>query len=654
MPDSDPLPDFDDRAPADRYCDLILSGAVTSSVAYPAVIATLATTYRFHSIGGSSSGAGAAALAAAAEYRRRHGSSNGFRTLLERTAAVADVTADPDDTKRLRTGLEWLFQPEPQHTRLFEAMVAGFTTPDLTFSRRIRAMLCQYVGTRVVRIAMALSIVGLAVMLVTLSHSLLGQAAAISAAQSIWAFTGLTALSLLVGLVMAMVLLVAPFLIAGWLFWRDFRCMVWNDFGLCSGHAPEPSKAPRPPLTNWLHALIQEVAGLQPDDPPLTFADLHAAPGGPASTLGAGGRPDAKSIVLQMFTANVSQGRPYLFPQEEGDTPLYFLPAEMRALFPKAVVEHMIRKSPDDRCTNGLWRLPTDQLPVLVAARMSVSFPVLFRAVPLWALDPQAKPPRMRRCLFSDGGLCSNFPIHLFDSPIPAWPTFGLSLNDRPEANNLTPVADLVTLPETEHDGQYERWRDFDDRRATGERFMGFLDAMFGTVIEWNDATLARLPGVWDRVVRVSLPTGVGGLNIRMKKDDMQRLAELGGEAGRRLLERFARPSQGANGLADGWNEHRWVRFNLLHDCLAEALRGVSQSSAQRSFALPMRDQIRAAIDTPPLPRNAASKLQPAQAAALEGVLAALMEAERALHTPAGRPFYPAHPKPKLRVRPPL
>lgn len=34
MSTREPLPGFDDRAPSDRYCDLILTGGVTSSIAY--------------------------------------------------------------------------------------------------------------------------------------------------------------------------------------------------------------------------------------------------------------------------------------------------------------------------------------------------------------------------------------------------------------------------------------------------------------------------------------------------------------------------------------------------------------------------------------------------------------------------------------------
>jgi hypothetical protein len=38
MSTREPLPGFDDRAPSGRYCDLILTGGVTSSIAYPAAI----------------------------------------------------------------------------------------------------------------------------------------------------------------------------------------------------------------------------------------------------------------------------------------------------------------------------------------------------------------------------------------------------------------------------------------------------------------------------------------------------------------------------------------------------------------------------------------------------------------------------------------
>ena len=88
---------------------------------------------------------------------------------------------------------------------------------------------------------------------------------------------------------------------------------------------------------------------------------------------------------------------------------------------------------------------PPDDLPVVVAARMSLSFPLLISAIPLRALDMTR--PRTRKavaaveegtepaesivaetCWFSDGGIVSNFPVHFFDAPLPTRPTFAIDL----------------------------------------------------------------------------------------------------------------------------------------------------------------------------------------------------------------------------------
>lgn len=678
MSSSAPLPGFDDRAPRDRYCDLILTGGVTSAIAYPAAIFALATTYRFNSIGGSSSGAGSAALAAAAEFRRRHGSSDGFRILLERTSEVADE-ADG------RTKLAWLFQPEPRNERLFNALVPGIAQPDNKKMRVAEGLLDAY----------AFPIFGAIVV----------ASALVAWLSNYWGPQGVIAY--------ACASLIAAVVAAGFAFWGDVACIVESDYGMCNGMARLPD-VKHPTLTEWLHELIQEIAG-RSGGPPLTFADLASAPGAARDTLGNFSIPKNKSIGLQMFTANVTHARPYVLPQGEDEAPLYFRPSEMRRLFPEAVVNHMKDHSkqhigeekiiePKRRAAPWflpwrktvartleaddapLWLLPKDQLPIIVACRMSVSFPVLFTAVPLWVLDDQdkGKPKVFRRCLFSDGSLCSNFPIHFFDSVLPAWPTFGISLYDLP-ANKDKPASDdkpavrfprtlqnkpledrddKITLPHDHRGGMYDRWNDFEDRRTTGDRLFGFVGALFSTTKDWNDATLARLPGVRDRVARVGLDVGIGGLNIRMNSKQIRILAKCGGKAARKLLDRFAKPSA-IGGTADGWNEHRWVRFNLLRECLAEILEGFSWSAAQTRYAKPLHEHIRGAIDEAPLkePDDKAAdggkaydspKLLAAQAAELDALLAVLMQAERALTASTVKRSYKPYPRPALRIRPPL
>src|SRR5262249_24285439 len=127
---------------------------------------------------------------------------------------------------------------------------------------------------------------------------------------------------------------------------------------------------------------------------------------------------------------------------------LYFDPKELSALFSERVIAFVKRRShaslgregrlDASAARSGLvpLRSPAD-LPVVVAGRLSLSFPILISAVPLWGFDfsyaakddrVERGEPRLSRCWFSDGGLTSNFPIHFFDGPIPRWPTFAFNL----------------------------------------------------------------------------------------------------------------------------------------------------------------------------------------------------------------------------------
>jgi NTE family protein len=70
--------------------------------------------------------------------------------------------------------------------------------------------------------------------------------------------------------------------------------------------------------------------------------------------------------------------------------------------------------------------LDPDELDIAAAVRMSMSIPIFFD--PVIYHDPR-RPHEQR--LIVDGGLLSNFPVWLFDTPpgqVPRWPTFGLLL----------------------------------------------------------------------------------------------------------------------------------------------------------------------------------------------------------------------------------
>ena len=93
---------------------------------------------------------------------------------------------------------------------------------------------------------------------------------------------------------------------------------------------------------------------------------------------------------------------------------------------------------------------------------MSLSFPVLISTVPLWQIQyGKAGRHRLRRVVFSDGGISSNFPVHFFDAPLPTRPTFALNLagfgsDEKPDLGN---PADCVTDPVGVPSRAREGWR---------------------------------------------------------------------------------------------------------------------------------------------------------------------------------------------------
>jgi len=664
-PDGDGAPrehDFHDLSPPDRFCDLVLTGGVTSAIAYPGLIFGLAQSYRFHGLGGSSSGAGTAALAAAAEYRRRRGSAEGFRTMLRGSMAMRDDALPPPAGATTSAGstraapassrttkLSWLFQPDAELQRLFDAVAPGIAAQSAPLF--LRGVMRAY------------------------GHSLLLNAAAawVMACGVLSVCGALGAGSATLALALALIGALARTIVFE--FVADLRRFESCDFGLCTGQQSLPD-APHPPLTDWLHGLIQQVAGRGADDAPLTFADLQDVRGGPGDMLGRARTARSSSIDLRIYTANVTQGRPVVFPQAErgvaplaADAPdndtLYFKPAELRQLFPMAVVDHMVQQSvPAARQAGGaaesqLWLLPRRQLPVIVAARMSVAFPVLFRAVPLWtrrSANDTLAPDVFERCLFADGSLCSNFPIHLFDSLLPSWPTFGLSLVERPVTPdhshpNAVP-GDMVFLPEA----VVSVGQDLPRSRAWGPRpartgLMSYLGAMLSTVMHWHDTSLARLPGFSERVVQVGLHKGIGGLNIFMNRDQIDDLAKLGDAAARALLKRYAVPDQ-PGGVARGWREHRWLRLSLLCDSLRAGLSGLGGSAEHARYAMPISRQIDDATHEAPLAHEANSSLLAGDAAALQATLSALLQTEAALGRTPTDLTLDLDPRPVLRVQP--
>jgi len=374
------------------------------------------------------------------------------------------------------------------------------------------------------------------------------------------------------------------FAIAAW------RALNDNGFGLCNGL--DQRKGHPLPLTPWLADLLNTTAGRDPAGPPLTFGDLWGPPPPGKTRTDQEADPRLRRINLEVMTTNLTHGWPLRLPFSSHE--FFFEEKELKRYFPPAVVKWMKdhpydpKKNPDakddGRLTDlvkgsGFYPLPEPwDLPVVVAARMSLSFPGLISAVPLHAVDwsriknNQAMAagvlPDLERCWFSDGGIGSNFPVHFFDGLLPSRPTFGVNLRpfhpDYPK--NPTDESQNVRFPGKAGRNVAPAWTPIPNA-------LRFAATILRTMQNWVDNTQMRLPGYRDRVVHVYLAPEEGGLNLAMPPELIQTLMKRGQAAGEKLT-------------GFDWDGHRWTRYLTAMSQLQGRLEGMDRTyqSAYRDF----------------------------------------------------------------------
>lgn len=496
----------------EKFCDIVLKGGITSGVVYPLALVSLAEKYRFSNIGGTSAGAIAAVAAAAAEYGR-HTENAGF----DRLAKIPD---------EIGPNLLALFQPTPVLKPLFDVFVAA-TRAKTRMGRIITIIVAA------VRGYWLSALLGLLPGVIVVAPTL-----ASGGSRGLIAF----------GLLLALVGLVAGVI------WRLLKAantdLVESDFGLCPG-IRQPNFSGEG-FTDWLARLINEAAGLKEADRPLTFGDLAAPPGG---------RP---AIQLSMMTTSLMEERPYTLPLPADDRRFVFEKGEWDRIFPSGVMTFLTSKcdrfAPLAGEAGEYFHFPDpDQLPLIVGARMSLSFPFLISGVPLWRLDftllEEAERNRLRRCFFSDGGLSSNFPIHFFDHLLPNSPTFAISLDDYDAKRNR----DTVWLPSSAGSGIPLPVLPFNG-------LGGFLMRILISAKDWQDNLQATLPGYRERIAHVVLKPEEGGLNLAMDEATIRKLVSYGEQAGETLRDKFD---------LDG---HRWRRFLVAMARMEETLDEVAKA----------------------------------------------------------------------------
>jgi predicted acylesterase/phospholipase RssA len=634
---SDPKPNSDDpfQHPT-RQCDLVMKGGVTSGIVYPPAVLALAERYRFRSIGGTSAGAIAAGATAAAEYARDRGGFARLRahsTWLGQGRNLLDLFQPTLDTSGLLGSLLGVMEARRAGKLDVWAVsrIVRQHNPDAARRGRRRWGALVFGATLSAFLWLALLALGITWAVTAIGGWALDWSSTLAV---------ILALELLLGLSAWLAgrwvgpLLEAPLDLLDVV----TRRIPGNYYGMCRG-LPEPT-GHGAALTQWLSESLNDIAGLDPSGPPLTFR--HLAEKSPL-------HGEQRGIDLRMVTTNLSHGRPYVLPltTPAENTLFLFNEAELRDLFPGAVVSYMCTHAASTRVPmpDGYHYLPPGlDLPVIVGMRLSLSFPLLLSAVPLYTisfpalqryraarrdgtldsfrLDPDRD---LQRNWFSDGGIASNFPIHFFDDWLPSRPTFGIKLTSFPRrafqgqdsdhpigaeyVSAIAPEVELDTTAEPEMPDDVELMLEADSGSATDPVYLPAANRSLGpdwkpieTIVEfghavwtaaqnYHDNMQSDLPSYRDRVVQIRLADFEGGLNLGMSPETIAGMVAKGAAAGERL-KTFE------------FDHHRWVRFLVLMAELEEMLHRLQADYD----AVGYRQLLRAAPTRPDLPyrRNAA------------------------------------------------
>jgi predicted acylesterase/phospholipase RssA len=579
-----------------KECDVIMKGGITSGVVYPLAVTELAKSYRLRNIGGTSAGAIAAALAAAAELGRNN-PNGGFHEL----AKLPDFLAK---------NLERLFQPSPKTRPVFSVLLTWISP-----GGKIKKLLLTLLNlVRFHWFAFLLgALLGLGLFWIVADFPSEGQ------------LLTPRAMPLRVFFALFWGFLVALAVFA----WRAVKAIQENAFGMCTGMAAhEPSQDPA--LTPWLAGLLDTTAGKT--GAPLTFGDLQG-----------------REINLEVMTTNLTHGRPVRLPFSSRE--YFFHPHELGLFFPKEIVQWMvdhpvvIEDREDAEIVERIKRntpyrplpAPAD-LPVIVAARMSLSFPVLISAIPLytvdWTLEKNQKlkeageAPELGRCWFSDGGIGSNFPVHFFDGLLPSRPTFGINLRPFHPDHKKDPYDESKNVRLPIRAGQEIRptWTKIDG-------LLPFIGTILNTMQNWVDNTQMRLPGYRDRVVHVHLTDDEGGMNLSMPPERVEALSNRGLAAGQQILKTF------------DWEGHRWTRYLTAVAQLQDRLDRM-ETIYSEGF-----DQFLTDHDATQKPYRR-TKIWKAQALKATADLMALVRTWRTPEKTLRMDYDPPKPEPELRISP--
>jgi predicted acylesterase/phospholipase RssA len=413
-----------------------MKGGVTSGIVYPPLVYKLyKNNYRFRNIGGTSAGAIMAAITAAAEYGREARNDKregGFEKLDKIKEQLGEGTFLRD-----------LFQPSKETRPLYDFLLRSaevakgegqkakheglFKKTWRVAGKLQRASPLRFLSAFTLGTLLGFGIAYLFILIVGGVPSKGSSLAVLIVSGLLGALAGYSAAFGMGGYRLVQVLT---------------RKIPDNYFGMCTGLKDDSMPQQQQVLTNWLNDSINNLAGITDKKMPLTFGMLKQKRFVKQAA-------DEEGINLRMMTCNVSQNQPYVLPFT--DQLLMYNQKDFKKFFPEEIVEYMKTKAPQKpaydcaKIEDHFFLPAADDLPVIVATRLSLSFPLLLSALPLYTIVPdkivtdETKPTvklekaDLKLNLFSDGGIASNFPIQFFDAWLPTRPTFGVNLTSLPE-----------------------------------------------------------------------------------------------------------------------------------------------------------------------------------------------------------------------------
>jgi predicted acylesterase/phospholipase RssA len=525
-----------------QLCDVVMKGGITSGIVYPPAILRIAQRFRLKRIGGTSAGAIAAAVAAAAEFRRASsGSGEGYMKLKTQV-------------------MDWLAEGKNLQS-LFVPVIAA--APVFYFFRWL-------IGLKsACRRRTAAGVVNLVVASVILAVAVLGFCEALVQRTLPWIGPTAQAVAILLILLGVAVAACVLFLLPR------------SNYGMCSGGRQSTLPRSAEPLTFWMSRQIDDIACAGAGRP-LTFADLWVGRIRSEGELN-DAAPAQTVLDLQMVTTCLTMGRPFHLPFDYDL--FYFRREEFVRFFPAYVVDWMVAHGREPKAGDAasaarhafladLGYLPLPHggnLPIVVAARMSLSFPMLLSAIRLYAVDytspynvANPEEPQIEAVWFSDGGLSSNFPIGLFDSPLPKWPTLAITLEEFPPGVPQGDPANGAYVATNNNAQIGSIWSRF-SQGAVPSNTLGFYGAVVNAMMNWQDTMQSEAPGFRDRIAHVRLTAQQGGLNLTMPPAVIQALLQRGELAGKLLVNHFQVPVP-PSPFITSWDNHRWIRVRTTMD----------------------------------------------------------------------------------------